>query len=504
MTSSRRLHRLFSAFRRFIKQVKIAVLTTAAAFPLVGSVGTTALEKVLEQGKLTVVSRNGPTTYYEGSNGNTGFEFNLLKGFADSLGVELEIIEQEDLNLLIDQVGKQGQFASAGLTITPKRKSRIEFTRPYMQVTQQVVYHTSEDRPKTVSDLVGKRIVVIEGSSHAERLHDLQGEYPDLVWEEHHDLEMLDLLEMVHNQKVDYAILDSNAIKMNSALYPRAQVAFDISEPENLAWGFPKSNDRSLIEAANKFLAEVEESGDLAELTDTYYGHLDEIDYPDALVFTKRMKNRLPKWKDDLQQAAESTNLDWLLLAALSYQESHWNPKAKSPTGVRGFMMLTLSTAKEMKVKNRLNAKQSIRGGSEYFQKLLKRIPESVVGQDRLWLALAAYNAGYGHLTDARLLAQQHGANPDKWSDVKEYFPLLTKRQYYKHTTHGYARGHEAVSYVRNIRNFYEILAWNEVERERLMQVASSDATQTVEEGSEFNAVISEVISKQSFAYEAM
>lgn len=486
---------------RLAKQIKILTLAAAVSVPLVGSRMPSVLEQVQAEGKLVVISRNGPTTYYEDANGLTGYEYALASAFANHLGVELEIVEEEDLSRLIDTVGEEGHLAAAGLTVTPKRQRHVAFTKPYMHVTQQLIYHTSEPAPKTVADLIGKHILVISNSSHAERLRELQKEYPELQWQERHDVEMLDLQEMVHHKKVDYAILDSNAFELNAALYPKAKVAFDVTEQEPLAWAFPKSQDTSLLDAANTFLTEFERSGALADIQEAFYGHLGEIGYSDALVFARRVDSRLPKWQPLIQAAADETGLDWLLMAALSYQESHWNPKAKSPTGVRGFMMLTLNTAKEMQVSNRLSAEQSIRGGTHYFRKLLDRIPNGVTGQDRVWLALAAYNIGYGHLEDARILAQQHGANPNHWAAVREYLPLLSKRQYYKFTKHGYARGHEAVTYVQNIRNFYTILAWNEVEQERLAEVAMPDSDSNE---SEFNSIISEVIAKQQFATNAL
>lgn len=482
--------------KRLAHQLKMLTMTAAVVAPLVGSRMPTTLEQIQAAGKLVVVSRNGPTTYYEDNETYTGFEYHILSSFARHLGVELEVVEQEDLNRIIDRVGYDGHFAAAGLTVTPRREQQVQFSEPYLNVTQQLIYRTGEPRPKSVEDLIGKNILVISGSSHAERLRQLQKEHPQLDWEERHDIEMLDLLEMVHNRKVEYAIVDSNAVALNSGLYPKAKVAFDISAPESVAWAFPKTADKSLLNAANTFLRDFKDSGALADITETFYGHLGEMGYSDALVFTRRMESRLPKWSDELQAAAKENGLDWLLLAALSYQESHWNPKAVSPTGVRGFMMLTLNTAKEMNIKNRLNPNESIKGGSQYFKKMLDRIPDTVVGPERIWFALAAYNVGYGHLEDARELTQQHGANPNKWSDVREYLPLLAKRQYYKFTKHGYARGHEAVTYVQNIRNFYTVLAWNEVEQERLTELATQE---THEEISEFNTVISELVSNELF-----
>lgn len=500
MAWKRNVYKVKRAIARLVKQAKMLALIAAVAAPVAGSRAPSLLEQIQEQGKLVVISRNGPTTYYEDSEGYTGFEYSLLSAFAAHIDVELEIVEEEDLDQMMDNLGESGHFAAAGLSITPKRQRAAQFSTPYLSITQQLIYRSGSKRPKSVEDLLGKQIVVIGGSAHAERLRELQREYPTLSWEERYDVEMLDLLEMVHNKKVEYAIVDSNARELNSGLYPKAKVAFNISDEEAVAWAFPVSSDTSLLDAANEFLSEFEQSGRLAEINDTFYGHLGKIDYSGALVFKRRMESRLPQWEAPLKEAAENTGLDWLLLAALSYQESHWNPKAKSPTGVRGFMMLTRRTAKEMKIQNRLDPLQSIKGGSEYFRKLVDRIPETVSGPDRLWFALAAYNVGYGHLQDARGLTQQHGGNPNIWGDVMQYLPLLTQRQYYKHTKHGFARGQEAVSYVQNIRNFYGILAWDQVQQERSTQIALNEAK---EEDSEFNSVISDVVANQLFASSA-
>ena len=187
-----------------------------------------------------------------------------------------------------------------------------------------------------------------------------------------------------------------------------------------------------------------------------------DMDRGSAVTFSRRLKTRLPKWEESLRAAAKEQGLDWKLLAAISYQESHWNPRAKSPTGVRGLMMLTLTTAREMGVKNRLDPQQSIRGGARYFKKTFNRIPDSVVGQDRLWMALAAYNVGMGHLEDARVLTQREGGDPNLWADVEQRLPLLAKRKYYSTLKHGYARGWEPVAYVRNIRSYHNTIAWHQ------------------------------------------
>jgi len=436
----------------------------------------TELEKIQESGQIRILSRNGPTTYYEGPHGLTGFEYTLSLAFAKHLGVELVIEEEENLRSMLDSVGTiKGNFAAAGLTITDKRKKQVLFTDSYLDVTQQLIYKSGTSKPRSVEDLYGKSIIIIGNSSHSENLRKLKREYPQLEWEERYDVEMVDLLDMVNSGEIDHTIVDSNAYDLNRSLTPNARVAFNISEPEQLAWAFPLNKDDTLYKEAQKFFTKIKTEGLLDETIETVYGHLNELDYGDAVTFANRLDVRLPKWEDLLRSAAEEHDLDWHLLAAISYQESHWNPKAISPTGVRGFMMLTRSTAKYMGVKNRTNAEQSIRGGAKYFKSIYNRLPDRISNTDRTWFALASYNIGLGHVNDARILTEHFGGNPDKWADVRENINLLSKRKYYKSTKHGYARGWEAINYVRNIRNFYNIIAWQQ--KEKLQQVAHATPT---------------------------
>lgn len=451
----------------------------------------TVLERVLTEGKITMISRNGPTTYFEGPEGFAGFEYELAAAFADYLGVRLEVVEEEDLGMMLHSIGSNiGDFAGAGLSVTEQRKQFVAFSPSYMEIKQQLLYQAGTSRPKTIEDLYDKQIVVIGNSSHEENLRKLKQSYPRLRWGIRHDLEMMELIEMVHAGEIDFTIVDSNAYDINSLLYPRARVAFDISEPEQLAWAFPLQKDASLLHKAEAFFKHIEKSDLIETATETYYGHVGELDFGGSLVFTNRLVSRLPKWKDKLKDAADETDLDWQLLAALSYQESHWNPRAVSHTGVKGFMMLTRTTSKEVGVTNRLNADQSIMGGARYFKRIYDRIPERISTPDRTWLALAAYNIGFGHLEDARVLTEHLGGNPDKWVEVKDNLLLLAKRKYYKFTKHGYARGWEAVDYVQNIRNFYNIIAWHEKSLYQ-QQLASLDQQSHYEE---FSSVVTDAV----------
>lgn len=462
---------------RAITHTCFGLMIVSASALLVGSKLPTTLERVHALGELRVISRNGPTTYYEGPHGQTGFEYLLLKQFADELGVELVIEDEEALDTMLHKVRSgQTHFAAAGLSITDRRRRLVRFNTPYMTIRQQVLYNSRAPKPKSVQDLVGKEILVIANSSHAERLKDLKQHYPALSWREESSIEMIDLLEKVHSGEVDYAIVDSNAYRLNQHTFPRARVAFDLGAPQELAWAFPKSRDQSLYRAAEDFLKRIEADGTLAAISERFYDHIDEVTTGGALLFSYRLEKRLPQWQTLLQDAAQEFDLDWRLLAAISYQESHWNPEARSRTGVRGLMMLTMAAASDMGINNRVDPAQSIHGGAKYFRNLYDRLPERIQGEDRTWLALAAYNVGMGHLEDARKITEALGGNPDRWVDVREHLPLLAKRSYYKYTRHGYARGWEPVTYVRNIRNFYSIIAWHEQQEQRRIATQTAEA----------------------------
>jgi membrane-bound lytic murein transglycosylase MltF len=177
----------------------------------------------------------------------------------------------------------------------------------------------------------------------------------------------------------------------------------------------------------------------------------------DRKMFYKHLRTRFPDYQEHFQNAAEKYNLPWKLLASQAYQESHWNRRAKSPTGVRGIMMLTRRTAASLGIRNRLDPEKSIYGGARFLARMQQRIPASVQMPDRRFFALAAYNVGLGHMEDARGLAIRIKKNPDRWQDMTEVLPLLSNKKYYRTLRYGQARGFEPVIYVRRIRA-YQVL----------------------------------------------
>ncbi|TVV45421.1 membrane-bound lytic murein transglycosylase MltF [Thalassolituus sp. C2-1] len=468
-----------SGITRLLSTTAMAALCLTA---LTGSVRPNNLEQVRMHGEIVMVTRNSPTSFYEDRSGPAGYEFELARAFADHLGVTLNVVVADNLNDIFStlETGKAA-FAAAGLTHTAERERWFRFSQPYMQVTEQVIYRRGALRPQQINDLASGQLVVASGSSHAERLRTLQhSQIPELTWSETPDLEVADMLQMVASGNIDFTVVDSNEFDVLQAYFPNLAIAFDLSEQQNIAWAFSHSRDDSLHQAANQFFGNKENAALLAGLEERYYGHLDKLDYVGAKRFLRQTSNKLDTYKPHFEKAGADHGFDWRLLAAVGYQESHWNPTAKSFTGVRGLMMLTRNTARELGVKNRLDPKQSIFGGSRYLAKLRERLGSDVQEPDRTWLALAAYNVGFGHLTDARKITEQMGGNPNLWLDVKEALPLLSQKRYYRHTRHGFARGQEPVDYVQNIRRYYDVLVWNEEQSptfsddENAMQLSSS------------------------------
>ncbi len=434
---------------------------------------TPILEQIRQNGELLVITRNSPTTYYEGAEGLTGLEYDLVQLFAKELGVTARFIIPESFTDILPAIShREAHLAAAGLTVTKARESLVRFGPAYQEITQQLIYRAGTYRPRKITDTIGSTLEIIAGSSHEEELIKLKQQYPDLEWEARDDVESEELLYLLKEQVIDYTIADSNEAALNQRYYPELKAAMDLTDPQPLAWAFPHSEDSSLYNAALRFFKKIKKDGTLKHIIERHYGYIEKLNFVDKRTFKRHAISRLPNYKALFKKAALKNNFDWKLLAAIGYQESHWNPKAKSPTGVRGIMMLTLVTAKQLGIKSRLDPAQSILGGARYIRIIEKKIPDRVEKPDRLWMALAGYNIGFGHLEDARVLTQKNGGNPDKWADVKQTLPLLIKKKWYKKTRHGYARGREAVSYVDSIRSYYDILAWLENQNNKQPEVA--------------------------------
>lgn len=418
-----------------------------------------SLEQIRERGELRVATRNGPTTYYFEKDKETGLEYELAHRFAEQLHVKLKIIVAKNNPQILKLIkNDKADIAAAALVKSDYNEGFLDFGPGYQWVTQNLIYRNLNRTPRSLADIPPDTLNVSTGILQPYELTKLLHLYPNLNLKIHVDKDVEELLEMLEHREISYTVINSNDQAIMRHYFPEIRAAFNISDPQPLAWAYKKSEDTSLKTAVNTFFTKIEKQGVLSDLIEYFYGPAEKFDYVDSRTFVKRVTKVLPTYKDSFKKAAAQNNLDWRLLAAVSYQESHWKKNARSPTGVRGLMMLTLNTAETMGIDNRLDPDASIAGGAGYLRVLIDKLPQRITEPDRTWLALAAYNLGFGHLEDARILTQRQGGDPDNWHNVKERLPLLSKKKWYRNTKFGFARGYEAKLFVNNIRRYYNTL----------------------------------------------
>lgn len=436
-------------------------LRAALALALLGGIATCSppappLDEVRRGGILRVATVNSATTYYLGAGGPTGFEYDLALLFAQRLGADLEIAVVANRAEAIAAVRDRRAHFAAGLAITPTRERRVRFTPTYLEVQPQLVYGAGAQKPRTLADVSG-RLAVPADVAVAEWL---RREHPEIEFRAERRANSEELLHRVASGELAATVADANLVKLNQRYYTDLRVAFDLGESQPLAWAFPHNGDTALYNKAVAFVKDVRDTPQLRIIQDRYYGHVERLGFVGGKTFARQVEERLPRWREAFQQAAAEFDVDWRLLAAVGYQESHWNPDAVSPTMVRGLMMLTERTAREVGVSDRRDPLQSIRGGATYFTDIKTRLPEEIEEPDRTWTALAAYNIGMGHVMDVRRMVEAEGRDPNQWVNIRAALPHLTQERYYRRTRYGYARGYEAVTYVGNIRAYYDILLW--------------------------------------------
>jgi membrane-bound lytic murein transglycosylase F len=417
------------------------------------------LTEIKRSGELIVVTRNAPTTYFIDQRGKAaGPEHDLVTAFADWLGVEVEFVMRDSVGEVLDAVEQaEADLAAAGLTITAGRRDRFRFGPAYQPVTQQVVCRRDQTQPEEIADLIGLDIRVIADSSYQERLQALRTEHPGLEWEAVAGTTTEALLRGVWQREFDCTVADSTIVDINRRYFPELTAPLNLSREQQLGWVMAQPR-KELAGAVDDWLDEYREQGGLETMRERYFAFFSEFDYVDIRKYIRRIDERFPQYRQWFREAAEQHDLPFTLIAAQGYQESHWRADARSPTGVRGIMMLTQPTAKAMGVTDRLDPRQSIFGGAAYLARMKQRFVDDVTEPDRTLLALAAYNVGRGHMHDAQVLARRQGLSPYRWRDIRQVLPLLADPDYYRDLKYGYARGHEPVRYVQRIREYRHVL----------------------------------------------
>ena len=419
------------------------------------------LVDVLARGELVVASRPAAVSWYQDQHGDTGFEYTLMREFADQLGVSLRLVAVDSLPEL-HRLVRNGQvdIAAAALAVTDQRAAQLAFTRPYLSNTDLIVYRSAERAPTSLEDLSQQRLAVLAGSSQEQAIQDLISNGVALQFQAIRAVNVERLLNLVHEGHVDLAVVDRNGWQLHKSLFPELSESLTLAQRQ-VAWALSPEGDGSLLEAANHFLEQRRNDGTVARLAERFYGQAGQMNLYSSRSFLSHIDTRLSQYAEAFREAGEANGFDWRLLAAMGYQESLWDPGAVSPTGVRGLMMLTQRTAAEMDVADRTDPIASIHAGAAYLRKLHDRVPARIPEPDRLWMAVAAYNVGMGHVEDARILTQKQGGNPDSWEEVRQRLPLLRQPEFHRDTRYGYARGGmQSVIYVRHIQQYYDLLLW--------------------------------------------
>lgn len=407
---------------------------------------------IQQRGKLVVGTVNNPVSYFIGNEGQAGLEYELSRAFADYLGVELEMKAMDNSEQLFDALeDNEIDIAAANLLYQAKKAETFQLGPAYYSASWQLVYRKGESRPQSLSQIKDK-LIIARGSELPLILQGYQTKYPNLKWQLENNQTQEELLLQVAQGKIKYTVANSIDVSAVQQVCPEIAVAFDVTDEASVHWYLPNNSYNELQAALLDFMNTALEGGLIARIEEKYFNHFSQFDYVDMRQYVQAINDILPKYAPLFDRY--KGDLDWRLLAAIAYQESHWNENATSPTGVRGMMMLTKDTAERMKIADRTDAEQSIKAGSEYLHWLISQVPDSIPKEDRIWFALTGYNMGLGHMLDARRLTKNLGGDPDNWLDVKKNLPLLAEKRYYPNLKYGYARGYEAFQYVENIRRY--------------------------------------------------
>jgi len=438
----------------------LRVVTALFAAALLGTCAPRpgVLEQARELGVLRVATRNGPTSYYLGAHGPEGPEYALAQGFARLIGVRLEFIVLPSPAAVIEAVARgRAHLGAAGLAVTPEWRQSIAFSRPYQRVKLHLVHRRGALRPVDLSALAGRTVGVPADSAHAYALRTLARQNPKLRFAELPRVDALDLLDRVAEGSLDTTVVDRNEFLLAHPYHPELRIAFNLPTTGELAWALP-TDDPMLARQVESYFANLEH--ETPDIVARFYEPAEHYDHAGARALIADLQDRLPHLRPLFENAARDVHEDWRVLAAIGYQESRWDASAVSRTRVRGIMMLTEDTAAQLGVANRDDPDASIRGGARFLAQMRAQVPARIPEPDRTWLALAAYNLGYAHLEDARVLTQAAGRDPDVWLEVRDFLPRLAQPEWFPHTKHGYARGYEAARFVDNIRSYLDVLEW--------------------------------------------
>lgn len=421
------------------------------------------LQDIKKRKVLRMLTRNNAATYFLWRGELMGFEYELVKRFAKRIGVRLEVIVVPDRKSLLTWLKEgRGDLVAASITIPESEQAKnrfpeLSYSRPYDKVRELVVGRSNEKDITQFSELSGRTFHVRKSGSYWERLQSLKRDGVEIkIQAVPESEETEEILAKVADGQYDLTLSDSHILDIELTWRDDIRGIFEFGKEISHGWVVRRSSPALLAEV-NKYLKQ--------EYRGLFYNMISAKYFEKPKTIAKRLEERvdssangkLSPYDDYVKEVAQQYNFDWRLVTAQMYQESRFNPKAKSWAGALGLMQIMPRTARELGVKNLKDPMHSIEAGVKYLDWLRERFEPELSVRDRMWFTLAAYNAGPGHVHDARRLARQMGWSSTRWFDnVERAMLLLSKRKYAKKANFGYVRGSEPVKYVRNIHDRFE------------------------------------------------
>ena len=426
-------------------------------YPFTSAHKFVTLHKIHKNGEITIITRNNAHCYYLYRDETMGFEYELAKEYADYLGVRLNIEVADSWDSMVQHLHHgSGALIAAGISILPAREHEVAFSNGYMAIQPHIITHRNNRKIKNLNDLNDKTINIASGSTYHQYLEELKDGGANFFIQPHDDLAAEELIQKVSDREIEITVASSHIAILNRRNYPWAVMKGEIGAQQQLGWAvFPKAHQ--LRDSINAFFEEVKANGRYDEIYNKYYGDTEDFDYIDLAAFHRRMKTRLSRYSPFIKAAARKHGFDWRMIVAQIYQESHLNPWAKSRAGARGLMQLLPRTARSLGVKDIYNPVENINAGVQHLKNLYEYY-DSVPGEDRLLISLAAYNTGQGHIADARRLAIRMKLDPNRWASLAKTLPMLRYKKYYKNSKYGYCLGTEPVKYTKQIMIYYDLL----------------------------------------------
>jgi membrane-bound lytic murein transglycosylase F len=415
------------------------------------------LDAIKRRGVLRVLTRNSSTTYFLHRGEELGFEYELAREFARTLGVRLEIVIPPSRDALAQHLREgKGDLIAAGLAVTPERSREFAFTARYNRVSELLIVPAKDRTTQGLADLRGRKISVRRSSSYYQSLAALQAQHGFELEAVPEDEETEDILEAVEDGKYAATVADSNIVDVELTFSDGIRSAGPIGDPRDVAWMLRKDQPK-LRAAADRFIRKIYRSTRYNLMMAKYFKNERQMRVA-ASEDRSDKAGQLSPYDDLVKKYATMYEFDWRLVTSQMYQESRFDPGARSWVGALGLMQVMPRTAKEVGVGDVRRPEQGIHAGVKVLARYSEIFQDPDIDEtDRIHFALAAYNAGPGHVADGRRLAADLKLDSTRWfGHVEKAMPLLAKRRFARTARHGYCRCSEPVKYVTEIQSRYE------------------------------------------------